>query len=101
MQTKNAPMNAILHISLDAARRQIQGGVASIHEGFSLFKDDLNGIYGKAKGMLSNLTQPVNNFIKDLTQIEMELRAELADKASGPSIIPLDEALKVPMEENY
>ena len=49
---------------------------------------------------------PVNNFLKDITQIEAEFQQELI-KESGQFIcmegkmIPVEEVLSQPMEENY
>jgi hypothetical protein len=54
------------------------------------------------------MVRPVNNFLKDLDQIELEFRREgdsdplhFKHRAIRGNIIPIDEALNGCMEENY
>jgi hypothetical protein len=103
---KLLPMNSVLKQSYDHARKHIQDGVTVIQDSISVIKDEFIGMYDKAATMVNKMALPVNNFLKDLTQIEAEFQAELAGTHSGMTrsscnIIPLEEALKGRMEENY
>jgi len=100
------PMNSVLKNSYDHAKKHIQGGVLVIQESITVIKDEFIGIYDRAATMVNKMALPVNNFIKDLTQIEAELQAEITPKnlstsRNGCTLIPLEEALKGRMEENY
>ena len=97
------PMNNVIKQSYDHTMKHIQGGVTAIHDGFNVIKDELIGMYDKAATYVNKMTLPVNNFLKDLTQIEAELQAETVGKQAhmGGCIIPIEEALKGHMEENY
>lgn len=100
------PMNTVLKNSYDSAKKHIQGSVNVIQGGITVIKDEFIGIYDRAATMVNKMALPVNNFIKDLTQIDAEFQAETAAKSftpstSGCTLIPLEEALKGRMEENY
>ena len=103
---ETTPMNNVLKYSYDSAKKHIQGSVTVIQDGITSIKDEFIGIYDKAATIVNKMALPVNNFIKDLTQIEAEFQAETATKSfstsrSGCTLIPLEEALKGRMEENY
>lgn len=78
-----------------------------IGEGFNLFKDGITDQFNKAGTYIKNdIVLPVNNFIKDVSQIDNEFEAERRNNAEycmciGGIMIPAEEVLKMPMEENY
>ena len=101
---KILPMNSVFKQSYDSAGKFLHGTVSVIQEGVTVIKDEFMGIYDKAATMVNKMALPVNNFLKDLTQIEAEFQAELSNRtrvSHSCSIIPLEEALKGRMEENY
>jgi hypothetical protein len=103
---KALPMNSMLKQSYDSAIKHLHGGVTVLQDGMNVIKDEFIGIYDKAATIVNKMALPVNNFLKDLTQIEAELQSELAVNSravrhTGCTIIPLEEALEGRMEENY
>ncbi len=101
---KLLPVTMLKH-SYDFARKQLQGSVNVMHESITVIKDEFMGIYDKAATYMNKMALPVNNFLKDLTQIEAEFRAEHMGNtimlATPGSLVPIEEALKGRMEENY
>lgn len=100
------PVNSVLKQSYDHAKKQLQDGVNAIQQGYGVIKDEFIGIYDKAAGYMQKFSLPVNNFLKDLAQIEAEFQAENSVRTTGLStppncIIPIEEAIKGRMEENY
>ncbi len=86
--------------TFNETRKEISDGLTSFREGLT---DRLNktGAYIK-----NDLVLPVNNFIKDIAQIESEFAAEQKNNAEyciciEGKMIPAEEVLKMPMEENY
>ena len=64
--------------ALNQVFQQIQGSASKIHDGINVIKDEFLDMYDKAGSYLANkVVLPVNNFLKDLTQIETELQLEL------------------------
>jgi len=64
--------------ALNQVFQQIQDGASKIHDGINVIKDEFLDIYGKAGSYLANkVVLPVNNFLKDLGQIDTELQLEL------------------------
>ena len=76
----------------------------NINDGVSFFKDEFSAFYNKTGTYINQMILPVNNFVKDLTQIDTELQQQ---KSSDPAasaqghLVPIEEALRSPMEENY
>lgn len=87
-------INGFLRDSYSYARKNIQ-------EGVSFFKDELHS----ASSYLNRMMLPVNNFIKDLTTIDTEIKQ--AEHPTEPAasgyghLVPIEQALRTPMEENY
>lgn len=98
-------INSFLSQSYDAARKQIGNGVSLIQESVSYIKDELVNMYDKTGACLTNMALPVNNFLKDISQIENDFLNEEAAASgqviTGCTIIPIEIALLSPMEENY
>jgi hypothetical protein len=71
-------LNNVLQQSYTFAKNQIQDGASMIHDGINVIKDEFLDIYDKAGSYITNkVVLPVNNFLKDRTQIESELQLEL------------------------
>jgi hypothetical protein len=98
---------SFLSESYSQARQQLDEGVHRIQEGISTIRDEFSVLYGKTSEYLHRMASPVNNFLKDLSQIDNEILAEHARSASQPmlsldgQLVPADQVLKLPMEENY
>jgi hypothetical protein len=76
----------------------------NIHDGVSFFKDEFSTLYNKTGTYINQMMLPVNNFVKDLSQIDTELQQQKSNDpaASGHGhLVPIEEALRSPMEENY
>jgi hypothetical protein len=82
--------NERVHQSYIHAKKQFQ-------EGVTVIRDEFNSMYDKAGSYFTRMVLPVNNFLKDLSQIEKELQLELSKERlqAGHSVIP------VYLEENY
>lgn len=72
----------------------------------SHFKEGLSDVFDKTGSYLTIFSSPVNNFLKDLSQIEEEFRCELSK--NGEHFICLEgqmvsakDILSMPLEENY
>ncbi len=91
-------IHSILKESYSQAKTHIQGG-------FSFFRTEVQEMYNQAETCVNNMILPVNNFLKDLTQIDTDFQKEsINDQAQCKSmgnIVPIEVALLSPMEENY
>jgi hypothetical protein len=79
-----------------------------LQQGITVFKEEFTGIKNKAEEYFHLLTLPVNNFLKDLAQIERELEFEsqkeivpVREPVHGCNFIPIDQISFGNMEENY
>jgi hypothetical protein len=104
------PHSTILIRQID----QVQGFVKDtlldakreIGERVSYFKDGLTNKLHKTGVYINGLVLPVNNFIKDVRQIEEEFEAERINNSEyciclAGEMVPASEVLKMDMEENY
>jgi len=74
--------------------------------GLSVFKEELGDTLDKTAHCIDHVTLPVNNFLKDVQQIEKEFREEMAKSKEyciciDGRMVPAGEVLKYSMEENY
>lgn len=80
------------------------GAQQFLKEGTSFIKEELTSLYTTAESRLQKMTLPINNFLKDMIQLDLEIEYE-SKKQCGllneGNFVPLEEALKSPMEENY
>lgn len=77
-----------------------------ISDGVSFFKNELFSIHDKSSCYISRMMLPVNNFLKDIAQIETEFEQELKKASShclciNGEMVPAEVILSQPMEENY
>jgi hypothetical protein len=75
-------------------------------EGVTFFKDEFSAFYNKTGEYIDRMLLPVNNFLKDIKQIESELKQEISKESTelvflDGSLVTIDQALSLPMEENY
>lgn len=109
--TLSQPNSSALGKNIDAVHGYFKNTFCDtkkeIGEGFNLFKDGLTDKINRAGSYIKNdLVLPVNNFIKDISQIENEFEAERGSNAEyclsiDGIMVSADEVLKMPMEENY
>jgi hypothetical protein len=89
---------SFLRDSYTRAKKQIQGG-------FIAFKDELREIKHSAEACLDFLALPVNNYLKDHSQIEQDFQHALPSEPASNSlrVVTITEALSTSscMEENY
>jgi len=99
-------INSFLKQSYNQARKQIEGGVNLFQDGVSYIKDEFSDIYDRT-GHYLRMALPINNFLKDLTQIDTELSQEVTKDCAqynlvlNGTMVPVDQVLSQPMEENY
>ena len=73
---------------------------------FSMLKDGLSNAIEKTHNQVEHMVAPVNNFLKDLTEMEHEFRRiqqaehEFRICLNGTYVAASD-VLQMPMEENY
>ncbi len=82
--------NVLLHQSYAQAKKQLQ-------EGVTVIRDEFSSMYDKAGSYFNRMALPVNNFLKDISQIEKELQLEISKERlqAGHATVP------VYLEENY
>lgn len=99
-------INSFLKQSYDEARKQLENGVTLIQDGVSFFKEEFSVFYHETGLCLNRMALPVNNFLKDLTQIETELLQEVSKESPhyllmNGEMVPVEKVLSMPMEENH
>lgn len=99
-------IHSYLKQSYDEAKKQWEDGVTFIQDGVSFFKEEFSAIYDKTGQYIDRMMLPVNNFLKDMTQIDSELKQEISKESAeliclDGKIVTIDQALCQPMEENY
>ncbi len=77
-----------------------------LSDGVSFFKNELFSFQDKSTSCINRMMLPVNNFLKDITEIETELEKELVKETThclciDGQMIPAEVLLMQPMEENY
>ena len=99
-------VNSFLRHSYDQAKKQLEGGVSFIQDGVSFIKDEFSAFYHETGHYLNKMVLPVNNFLKDLPQIETEFQEEISKDSTqiiclNGNMVSVEHALSLPMEENY
>lgn len=98
-------INSFLKNSYDEVRKQVEGSVAVIQDEVSFIKEEFSFFYHETGMCLKKMALPVNNFLKDLTQIDNELLLEVSKESPyymfmNGEMIPVEKVLTMPMEEN-
>ena len=106
LEENKMTINSFLKQSYEQAKKQVEDGVSFIQDGVSFIKEEFSVFYHETGLCLNKMALPVNNFLKDFTQIETELLQE--DSKESPyyllmngEMIPVEKVLSEPMEENY
>lgn len=100
-------IHSFLSESYANAMKQLDEGVHRIQDGFNAFRFEVSAMYGKTGEYLNRMASPVNNFLKDLSQIDNEMLAEFSKATTQPmmsldgQLVPVEQVLNQPMEENY
>lgn len=92
-------IHGFLRDSYQQARQHLQDGV-------SFFKNEFSFIHDKSSLYINRMILPVNNFLKDITQIETEFSKEVTKDGQhclyiDGEMVPAETVLSQPMEENY
>ena len=99
-------IHSFLRQSYNQARKQWNEGVSFIGDGVSFFKEEFSAIYDKTGQYIDRMMLPVNNYLKDMKQIDSELKQEISKESPelvylDGRMVTIDQALSMPMEENY
>jgi hypothetical protein len=99
-------IHSFLKQSYDEAKKQLENGVEFIQDGASFLKDEFVAFYEESGHCLNRMLLPVNNFIKDLQQIDLDLKKEMSIQSPysllmDGEMVPVEKVLTMPMEENY
>mgnify|MGYP003481465857 FL=1 len=99
-------INSFLKQSYEQAKKQVEGSVSFIQDGVSFIKEEFSVFYHETGQWLNKIALPVNNFLKDITQIETELLQEVSKESShymlmNGEMVPVEKVLSMPMEENH
>lgn len=106
LQKNMQTIHSFLKQSYDEAKKQLGNGVAFVQGNASFFKEEFSAFYNETSQRLNRMLLPVNNFIKDLTQIEIELLKEVSIESPhlllmNGEMVNIEEALSKKMEENH
>ena len=90
----------------DFLKKSYSNAVNRVQGGVTYIKDELYEMYSQSGYYLEQMALPVNNFLKDFTQIESELSQEKIKENShflllDGKLVSADQILNKPMEENY
>lgn len=78
-----------------------------LRESYNQAKSFIRDEYDKTRDCINRMSLPVNNFLKDLSQIETELIEETTKSSTSQymlldgQLIPVEQVLLRQMEENY
>lgn len=113
LENNKTAINSFLKQSYKHAKKQIgsgvsfiQGSVSFIQDGVSFIKEEFTSFYHESGQCLNRMSIPVNNFLKDHTQIETELLQEISKESAhymlmNGEMIPVEKVLVMPMEDNH
>ena len=98
-------INSFLSQTYSQAKMKLKDGVIFIEDRVLYIKEEFT-FYNNTEQCLTNMALPVNNFLKDLTQIEAELMQEVSKESTeiiflNGKMVSVDQVLSEPMEENY
>jgi hypothetical protein len=91
---------AVITESYSHAKKHLQDGITAI-------KDEFIGMYDKAATCINRIALPINNFLKDMGEIEAEFMNEVQKESLRPAapslmvVFPSEQALNGYLEENY
>jgi len=90
----------------DFVKKSVSEKRQFIADGFSHFKEGLADAFAETKSYANLLTLPVNNLLKDISQIDKEFQEEFVKEREyciclNGEMVPANKVLSMPMEENY
>lgn len=99
-------IHSFLRQSYNQAKKQWEEGISFIQDGVIFFKEEFSAIYDKTGQYIDRMLLPVNNFLKDMNQIDSELKQEVSKESPGlmylnGKMVTVDHALSQSLEENY
>lgn len=105
LQDNKITINSLLKQSYEQAKKQLGEGVHLIQDGVSFIKEEFAVFYHESGRCLNWMSLPVNNFLKDSTEIEMELLREVSKESPyyllmNGEMVPVEQVLCMPMEDN-
>jgi len=106
LQENKMTINSFLKQSYDEAKKQVENGVSLIQDSVSFFKEEFSSFYHETGLCLNRMALPVNNFLKDIAQIETELLQEVSKESPhyllmNGEMVPVEQVLTMSMEENH
>ncbi len=106
LEENKMTIHSFLRQSYNQAKKQWDEGVSFIQDGVSFFKEEFSAIYDKTGQYIDRMLLPVNNFLKDMKQIDSELKQEISKGSTGlisvnGKMVSADQALSRSLEENY
>jgi hypothetical protein len=98
----NESMNSLYDFIKNSYNEQKE----KITEGVSFLKDGISDVIDKTRSYVNIFAFPINNFLKDFTQIEEEFKQETTKTEQyciclEGEMVTESEVLARPMEENY
>ena len=104
--TKLNSVNESMNSLYDFIKNSYNEQKEKINEGVSFLKEGLSDVIDKTRSYVNIFTFPINNFLKDFTQIEEEFKKETTKNEQyciclEGEMVPESEVLSRPMEENY
>lgn len=99
-------IHSFLRQSYNQAKKQWEEGISFIQGGVNFFKEEFSAIYDKTGQYIDRMLLPVNNFLKDIKQIDSELKQEISKESPGlmymnGKMVTAEHALSQSREENY
>jgi hypothetical protein len=87
-------------------QRSYSNTVTRVQDGVSYIRGEITEMYNHSTYYLEQMALPVNNFLKDFTQIDSEFSQETSKDpthfmALDGKLIPVEQILSRNMEENY
>lgn len=90
----------------DFIKNSYSNALNRVQDGVTYIRDEISEMYQHSGYYMNQMVLPVNNFLKDLTQIDTELSQETGNQSThflslDGQLIPAEQVLNRPMEENY
>lgn len=106
LEENKMTINSFLKQSYDQAKKQAGDSAAFIQDKVSFLKEEFSAFFHETGQCMNKISLPVNNFLKDLKQIETELLQEISKESPhyllmNGEMVPVEKVLSGPMEENY
>ena len=95
-------LNNFASNTYDAALKQMNNGLVYFQHKVCDLQNEVSNLYDNADAFMQQMDTPVNNFLKNINDIDTDFKKEVISKDCMVSgLVPLEIALLSPMEENY